>query len=84
MIPYPVFFRDIPIKCLVQVLWLFGPPAAGKSTLASERTSELFGSNDFVCVDGDEPRGVSTVHLGTGGNLVGATLWYHWKTIGKP
>ncbi|CAL1126311.1 unnamed protein product [Cladocopium goreaui] len=39
-----------------KVLWLFGPPAAGKSTLASERTSELFGSNDFVCVDGDEIR----------------------------
>jgi len=39
-----------------KVLWLFGPPAAGKSILASERTSELFGSNDFVCVDGDEIR----------------------------
>lgn len=39
-----------------KVLWLFGPPAVGKSTLAVERTSELFGSNGFVCVDGDEIR----------------------------
>ncbi|CAK9040322.1 unnamed protein product, partial [Durusdinium trenchii] len=38
------------------VLWSFGPPAAGKSTLAHRRAEELFGSEGSVCVDGDEIR----------------------------
>eukprot|EP00913_Durusdinium_trenchii_P013957 g13105.t1 len=39
-----------------KVLWSFGPPAAGKSTLAHRRAEELFGSEGSVCVDGDEIR----------------------------
>ena len=38
------------------MLWSFGPPAAGKSCMAEQRASELFGREGFVSVDGDEIR----------------------------
>ncbi|CAJ1413973.1 unnamed protein product, partial [Effrenium voratum] len=38
-----------------KVLWLFGPPAAGKSTLAAEHSPTIFGINgSAVSVDGEE------------------------------
>ncbi|CAJ1452195.1 unnamed protein product [Effrenium voratum] len=41
-----------------KVLWLFGPPAAGKSTLAAEHSPTIFGINgSAVSVDGEEIRG---------------------------
>ena len=46
-----------------QVLWVFGPPAAGKSTLAAGRTEDLFGAQGSVSVDGDEMLGTKMVHI---------------------
>lgn len=42
-----------------KALWIFGPPAVGKSTITQEKASDLFGWNDnAVTVDGSEFRAV--------------------------
>mmetsp|Transcript_116042 Transcript_116042/g.323216 ORF Transcript_116042/g.323216 Transcript_116042/m.323216 type:complete len:389 (-) Transcript_116042:61-1227(-) len=41
--------QDVP-----KALWIFGPPAVGKTTIKDERASELFGQPDnAVTIDGD-------------------------------
>lgn len=47
---------SLPTNQKPKVLWLFGPPAAGKSTLAALRSTELFAGAGSVLVDGDEIR----------------------------
>ena len=52
-----MILNDVPsFLSAIQVLWSFGPPAVGKSTMAEQKASELFGPQGFVQVDGDEIR----------------------------
>lgn len=49
--------EHVPVPDRPKALWVFGPPAVGKSTMADEKGSQLFGRSDnAVVIDGDDMR----------------------------
>lgn len=68
-----------------KALWIFGPPAVGKSTMADEISVQLFGRpQNAVVIDGDEIRLVHTgfqrvVQHGLRNNVVHSDAWKTFK-----
>jgi len=75
----------VPIPHRPKALWIFGPPAVGKSSMADELSIDLFGRpNNAVLVDGDEVRLVhegfqKVAEHGFRSNVVHADAWEIFK-----